>query len=95
MALRLLSIQISVFEISGYSLTFNVSISLVDDVVDLLFAFEATVGHFQVHLVERFRLIEVIPVKRAYLVSVLILLCTPSCTVPFLPITTVAARTCI
>lgn len=69
--------------------------SLVGDVEDLLFPLEATVGDFELRLVERLSLVEVVSVGRPVHVSVKILLSLPGGAVPQLTVTFITAGNCV
>ena len=65
--------------------------SLVGDVKDMLLASETAICDLELRLVERFRLIEAVTVRRSVLVSVHILLSFPGSAVPFLAVATVTS----
>jgi len=70
--------------------TESLACSLVRCVVDLLLSSQAPVSDLKLWLVERFRLVEIVPVRRAVHVSVEVLLCLPFGTIPKLTVTFVA-----
>ena len=62
-------------------------------VEDLLLAFQTSIGHHKLRLVEWFRLVEVVAVGGANLISVLVFLCPPCRAVPLLSIACIATGT--
>ena len=64
--------------------------SLVCDIKDLFLTPETAICHLEYGLVERLRLVKVVSVQRAHLVSMQVFLSFPSGAIPFLPIAAVA-----
>jgi len=92
--LRVLIVEVvvrlwSVLSLKGNS-SARLQASLVFDIEDLLLSLQATIGNLKLRLVERLWLVEAITVRSPELVSVLILLSLPGCSIPELTIALVA-----
>jgi len=92
--LRVLIVEVvvrlwSVLSLKGNS-SARLQASLVFNIEDLLLSLQATIGNLKLRLVERLWLVEAITVRSPELVSVLIFLSLPGCSIPELTIALVA-----
>lgn len=71
-------------------LLMKVCSSLIEDVEDLLFSSETTIGNLQLRLVERLWFVEVVAVWGPDLIGPLVLLCSPGGAIPSLAIAFIA-----